>query len=95
MWCTGSYNSVHVELARPTAHVSLLFLTIYTKFVYFSYPSTMGDFGLFQVVLRILSVGYLCLLIMKVYRGRQIHERTLFSYFLVWHAPSFIVELAE
>ena len=25
----------------------------------FSYPSTLGDFGLFQDVLRILSVGYL------------------------------------
>ena len=45
----------------PTAHVSLLFLTIYTKLVYFSYPSTLGDFGLFQDVLQILSVGYLSL----------------------------------
>ena len=43
----------------PTAHVSLLFLTIFTKLVYFSYPSTLGDFGLFQDVLRILSVGYI------------------------------------
>ena len=43
----------------PTVHVSLLFLTIYTKLVYFSYPSTLGDFGQFKDVLQILSVGYL------------------------------------
>ena len=100
----GDKNPQHSRLKRaqilshafpPTTHVSLLFLTIYTKLVYFSYPSTLGDLGLFQDISRILSVGSLCLLIMKVYRGRQIHEHTLFSYFLVWRAPSSIVVLAE
>ena len=56
-------------------------------------------FGLFRAVSRRFTDTKcwisLCLLIMKVYRGRQIHERTLFSYFLVWHAPSSIVVLAE
>ena len=79
----------------PTAHVSLLFLTIYTKLVYFSHPSTWV-FG--AVSRRFMDTECwisLCLLILKVYRGRQIHERTLFSYFLIWHAPSSIVVLAE
>ena len=39
----------------PTAHVSYLFLMIYTKLVYFSYPSSLGNFGLFQDILRILK----------------------------------------
>ena len=60
---------------------------------YFSYPSTLGVFRLFQDVLRILRKCWISLrlLIVKVYRGCQIHERTLFSYFLVWHAPNSIV----
>ena len=67
-------------------------------------PATLllGCFGLFREALLILIVGYLsacwislCLLIVKVYGGRQIHERALFSYFLVWHASSSIVVLAE
>ena len=46
-------------VVAPTAHVCRLFLTIYTKLVYLSYPSILGDFGLFEDVLRILSVRYL------------------------------------
>ena len=56
-------------------------------------------FGLFWAVSRSFTDTKcwisLCLLIMKVYRGQQIHERMLFSYLLVWHAPSSIVVLAE
>ena len=77
----------------PTAHMSLLFLTIYTKLVTSANLVIVCFWAVSRCFMDTKCWISLCLLIMKVYRGRQIHERTLFSYFLVWHAPSSVVVL--
>ena len=80
-----SHNTTAVKCAQilsrafpPTAHVSRLFLTIYTKFVYFSYASTWGVLGCFKAFIDTKCWISFCLLIIEA--GKYMNVRCLATF---------------